>query len=1384
MRMNEIRRKLPTTPLTLQSASVTDDIPNSNVERSLDFDSETKSQNDGNVLSTTDNIESIQLPSLSSTPLSSIENVESTMNFYHHSTWNSNFDFLRPKSQNILIEKKEGSDDESDDDQLIINGCMKNVRRFTRLLISFQKFDIKKRLHQAIRKVQDKQHKRTACGRTDDDHGLWFFVKNGDLVEIEQWYKRKQKLELLSDSKIEDLVDKRDIVGANIIHLAYLYKQYKVAHWLVKKFPGIALKPYETDYKYLLKSDNYKKYINFFANNRMKSDESNGVGPGDEFDIEKVLKGTQSLYGGENILHMVLVRNNFAEARWLLEFYKTHPTESSGLSALLLANAKGTFFHRSGEFYCGCYPIHFAACTGDTQLFDLVVSYLPFISRESQISVTTPSVPILGSNAIFMRDSYGNNCLHLCVIHGLSPMYSHIKKVAKSIIEIEINLMFRSALAALAKKQLSDNDLMKNRYVRVNFTFQDFKSCEGLTYGYMPLETGVSCLRQKDDIRKCKPIYHDIVELNNEDQCKCCRGHAYAPINTLTQEYRDWVTIMTKRKLDERLELVLNEDFHSPLTLCGAYSFKRNWTLNEREYDEIKRSEKAEQIKRDTIEHILSEMQSELWTYGSIRTSILSMEGVEIAYDYKKYPTLPTSARKSMHSLVEWICIKNSIASAKIPAIQSIIKTKWHYYGSKIFAAHFLFRLIVTILVTALLFLYNSIPLQTNGRAPQADMAASSLLIIIFILIVLWGLRCNLSFFLAYGIDYWGLRRGRYWHVRGAAKYEKFIDTVFVLSFFSLFINELLRLNRTTDDTSDDIGTKVSFSICIFSAWLYPFYFFMGLQWSGPFVLTVYKIITVDIPYFVFFYIMVIVAFGCALSLLTNSGDTSFQYNVWHVLYCIYDLIQITVGMQQVGNYHSEVDSSNVPDSLKTYFSILLTVFYFTVSLMFLNLLIAMINSTYNHYTQFDKTAFSIEKYNMMCVWQKSALSPKLLRRQIVTTYVSFKKLLTNQSKSEAYTNVTTILSALCKRVTESICSLFTMIVGSIAALLEVLFCFPWRSHRLPESYSLFDLDRPFDLSHVSGDKNVKIKLDDYDSDVKYMFELVDNRLSNRQPSNRHSTHDIHTYPQHDTHTDRRHNTHSGTEIHHTDSRMKVDNESEMSPEARRNTLFIIMPQNDFHEGLDGIGGCVKGSLSVPGSNADSRRISAFITKNIDKIDQIIVALDTHQQMHIAHAAFWKAGNGKDQFGNPNPLNKPESHTTISYENIEDDFWVPVDKNLTHWAKYYTTELCRHERLKLTIWPEHCIVTESEGNVIESEGHKIFQFVQEALDKWETKVDTYGFPRNVLKVKKGQNCFTELFSVLKAEVVNETDPSTAFDWDLFNALRNSDKIFVCGQALR
>jgi nicotinamidase/pyrazinamidase len=198
-------------------------------------------------------------------------------------------------------------------------------------------------------------------------------------------------------------------------------------------------------------------------------------------------------------------------------------------------------------------------------------------------------------------------------------------------------------------------------------------------------------------------------------------------------------------------------------------------------------------------------------------------------------------------------------------------------------------------------------------------------------------------------------------------------------------------------------------------------------------------------------------------------------------------------------------------------------------------------------------------------------------------------------------------------------------------------------------------------------------------------------------------------------------------------------------------TLLIIDPQNDFHPG---------GALPIPTADEDAERVAAFIRKRARDIDRIVITLDSHQRVHIAHAIFWVNDAGEH----------PPPFTRISSEDVARGTWRASDASKQAAAEEYARKLDEGARFALCVWPEHCIVG--------SPGHNVRPAILAAVGEWaEARM------REVTFVWKGQNCMTEMYSALRAEVPVPSDERTHLNAALLRTLRASSRLFVCGQAL-
>ncbi len=190
--------------------------------------------------------------------------------------------------------------------------------------------------------------------------------------------------------------------------------------------------------------------------------------------------------------------------------------------------------------------------------------------------------------------------------------------------------------------------------------------------------------------------------------------------------------------------------------------------------------------------------------------------------------------------------------------------------------------------------------------------------------------------------------------------------------------------------------------------------------------------------------------------------------------------------------------------------------------------------------------------------------------------------------------------------------------------------------------------------------------------------------------------------------------------------------------------LLIIDMQNDFME---------QGSLAVQNSHSDVKNLASWIYKNIDKITDIAISLDTHQPLQIFHPSWWVDENGKH----------PDPFTVITKEDIENKKWRAVQCEKESYE--YVKGLESKGKKKLVIWTYHCLQG-TFGNAIENQLSNIIYF--------------HSTVRNsvLIRLVKGQDPLSEMYGIIKAEY----DPENKINTDFLNKLKKYDKIVIAGEA--
>ncbi len=203
---------------------------------------------------------------------------------------------------------------------------------------------------------------------------------------------------------------------------------------------------------------------------------------------------------------------------------------------------------------------------------------------------------------------------------------------------------------------------------------------------------------------------------------------------------------------------------------------------------------------------------------------------------------------------------------------------------------------------------------------------------------------------------------------------------------------------------------------------------------------------------------------------------------------------------------------------------------------------------------------------------------------------------------------------------------------------------------------------------------------------------------------------------------------------------------------TKENVLVLIDCQCDFIDDPKN-----PGSLAVKGAYEDMQRIAQFIKEK--NPSDIILTLDTHNKMDIALSSWWLDAQGC----NVKPF------TPISLDDVVSGKYRSTIDSLQTYSEYYVSQLEVQGNKSLFIWPDHCI----KGTL----GHEVHPIIVQAVKDWELMNN-----KKAQYVEKGQNPYTENFSVFKAEVELVKYPETLLNVDLINKIDQFNTKYFAGEA--
>jgi nicotinamidase-related amidase len=193
-----------------------------------------------------------------------------------------------------------------------------------------------------------------------------------------------------------------------------------------------------------------------------------------------------------------------------------------------------------------------------------------------------------------------------------------------------------------------------------------------------------------------------------------------------------------------------------------------------------------------------------------------------------------------------------------------------------------------------------------------------------------------------------------------------------------------------------------------------------------------------------------------------------------------------------------------------------------------------------------------------------------------------------------------------------------------------------------------------------------------------------------------------------------------------------------------RRVLLVIDPQLCFAH--------PRGSLFVPGADADTARIAGFIYDAGSALTTLAFTADRHGAWHVFSPHFWR-----DPSGRPAPPFSVIEDFSV-YRPIRDEAAV---------ARYL--EELRKNRKILTIWPYHATLGGPSGAIVPA--------VAEA-----GLFHALARKNEVLFLGKGEDALTEHYSAFSPEVPALAHSSQTEVSRFLDAILSHDEVFVAGQA--
>jgi len=301
------------------------------------------------------------------------------------------------------------------------------------------------------------------------------------------------------------------------------------------------------------------------------------------------------------------------------------------------------------------------------------------------------------------------------------------------------------------------------------------------------------------------------------------------------------------------------------------------------------------------------------WTYGPVSCVLYPLDEFDIAMTENEKP-----------GALELIMNEAHVELLMHPRLVDLVSTKWDRFAQRIFFQRFL-----AVMVYLLIFAVTTILRQTREEVGEGDEKTvvypggmTYFLSLIGDLVVLAGAAYKGR--REFG-EMWKMSLKGYFSTTGSGLLENVCSSSFC--FCVLLVNVLRVLNMPAQ--------HAVLALASIAGWTYVLFFLMAFRLTGPFVVMIYQMLFNDVLRFCVIYLVFLLGFSQAFFILfDNNGFGGFLKSVKS---CFFGML----GDFEVEEY-ADTTFHTVSVSL-------LIVYVVVVTILLLNLLVAMMGDTYGN---------------------------------------------------------------------------------------------------------------------------------------------------------------------------------------------------------------------------------------------------------------------------------------------------------------------------------------------------------------------------------------------------------------------------------------------------